>query len=846
MKGDKKIICLCALIVLLSLMATTGIAQTAFKSRFAPMHPFRLDGYNLPPDFCSTLKMDSADVDGDGDLDIFCAQDHQPSRLYINVGDRDGDGIVNFVNRPGRLPPDSLMIFDSEIEDVTGDGRPEIFAVRAKTYGYGAQRNFLYVNTGSGVFYDGSSNWAQDPPSSSQGIELCDLDGDLDLDIVVANGFVDAKLEAQPQYYLKERNRIYLNEGDTDDDGVPNFFDPYTDPDTRHNVWARLDNTQDIGCADINGDSLTDIVFANFADTNMIYLNLGDTDEDGIPNFAAATTSLLQAGEIYGDSTRDVCLADLDFDGDQDLFVMNTNSRNRLYLYYDSLGKFTEATETHLDPITFELQWDAEIADVNGDSLPDIFVAGDLPHLLFNDGTARFTDAGDYKLINTHFSSLDVELADIDGDGDPDALLGDLFEQNRFQLNDGTGDFTNDVTTVLAFPDADYSYDIALGDLDDDGDPDMYLANMHQEDRLYLQDETGCYLDVTATHLPDVTRETSFSVAFGRANPDIFPDILVTRNGNELFLFINNGDGSFRDASSQLPFLFPVAGGHTDSFFSDVDLDGDEDIFITTWSFFNLYPHRLFLNDGTGNFSDASGTHLPRDRFWAPCADYGDVNGNGRPDIAIASNGIGRATALYVNTGGGVFADSSANLGPDNPANISNNLVRFGDVDGDLDLDLFVGNAAGSGDRHRNQLYINDGKGRYTNETGLRLPDDRYYNPLDCFFFDIGDDGDQDLVIANYLLGYEHQPFNILQVYINNGNGFFFDETSSYVRKNSVTGEMHLCLDGGDIDGDGDIDILAGTDGQTRLYFNHTTLPAGSSGRRKTPQRADPATFRMK
>ncbi len=127
------------------------------------------------------------------------------------------------------------------------------------------------------------------------------------------------------------------------------------------------------------------------------------------------------------------------------------------------------------------------LGDLDGDGDLDAFVAnsgiyGDQNKVWLNDGTGTFTDSGQ-SLGNTH--SADVALGDLDGDGDLDAFVTNWSDPNKVWLNDGTGDFT-DSGQSLGSSD---SWGVALGDLDGDGDLDAFVANSYGEpNKVWLND----------------------------------------------------------------------------------------------------------------------------------------------------------------------------------------------------------------------------------------------------------------------------------------------------------------------------------------------------------------------
>ncbi|MCI0588945.1 MAG: FG-GAP-like repeat-containing protein, partial [Planctomycetes bacterium] len=270
-----------------------------------------------------------------------------------------------------------------------------------------------------------------------------------------------------------------------------------------------------------------------------------------------------------------------------------------------------------------------------------------------------------------------------------DAFVGNNEEQNRLYLNGGTGVFT-DVTTTNLPALTDQTTAVALGDVDGDGDLDVFVGNDGQS-RLYRNGGLGVFTDLTATNLPAL-RDSTRAVALGDADGDGDPDAFVGNDEEQNRLYLNGGTGVFTDVTgTKLPALLDATQAVA---LGDVDGDGDLDAFVGNIG----EQNRLHINGGTGVFTDLTGTNLPARIDFTEAVALGDVDGDGDPDAFVGNDG--EQNRLYLNGGTGVFTDLTATNLP--ALRDSTRAVALGDVDGDGDLDAFVGNIGG-----QNRLYSN-------------------------------------------------------------------------------------------------------------------------------------------
>lgn len=395
------------------------------------------------------------------------------------------------------------------------------------------------------------------------------------------------------------------------------------------------------------------------------------------------------------------------------------------------------------------------LEDVDGDGDRDALIGnGGQNRLYINDGSGVFTDATATNLPSIQDHTTALVLSDVDGDGDRDALIGNYGQQNRLYLNDGAGVFTD--ATATHMPAAVYpTTSLATEDVDGDGDLDALIGNSShfQSARLYLNDGAGVFTDVTASQLPSSKLRTT-SVALEDVDGDGDRDALIGKqaywgllcgwpapcypywySGSRLYL--NNGSGVFTDATSG---HLPSSGGSTRSLaFEDVDGDGDRDLLIgdqghrqpELWFYmprrsewWYLDQDRLYVNDGAGVFTEATGTSLPGYSSAALALVLEDVDGDGDRDALLGngsalfpplvSKGRRDPNRLYLNDGAGNFTDVTITNLPS--FSDTTRALALEDVDGDGDRDALLGNQG------HDRLYLNDGAGAFTDVTATHLP----------------------------------------------------------------------------------------------------------------------------
>lgn len=269
---------------------------------------------------------------------------------------------------------------------------------------------------------------------------------------------------------------------------------------------------------------------------------------------------------------------------------------------------------------------------------------------------------------------------------------------------------------------------VVVGDVDGDGDYDALVSYADKNSVLLLNDGKGKFTPSDQKFKPGSGAD------FGDLNGDKSLDIFITEEkSNEVWL--NDGKGSFSTSGQAL--TSPESSSVT---LGDLDGDGDLDAFVTNW---NGYPDQVFVNDGSGNFSD-SGQELGS--WFGTAVSLGDVDQDGDLDALVANNGeeVDNAPVLWLNDGTGVFTDSTQRLGFTNAY-----TAVLGDLDGDGDLDAFIANSGHNGANPADKVWLNDGKGVFS-DSGQSLG--TFYS-LTAVLADLEGDGDLDAVAGCWTVG---------------------------------------------------------------------------------------------
>lgn len=351
----------------------------------------------------------------------------------------------------------------------------------------------------------------------------------------------------------------------------------------------------------------------------------------------------------------------------------------------------TGASAAASDPATFRNAWEdrtrkaigktaewtnkVEIADLDGDGDPDLLFAngGDYEspgtpvasRVFENDGSGGFTDATQRVLNGLKTLTRVIKVADLDGDRRPDIVLGTTFHtQSRLFLG-GHGGWTD--VTATGFPKQRLSVgDLEPGDVDGDGDLDLVLAD------------------------------------WGKGSP-------LTNGGGLVRLWLNDGSGRFEDVTAD---RMPTALVRFSWDLELLDVDNDWDLDVVT-SCKLCATGRLYLNDGAGTFEDVTDQGMPasaNNYDFAPL----DLDRDGYLDLVTVNDGAstaqGFAELVFRNDGQGGFVDATDDWWPlESNVGWDDNVAVGLDVESDGDPDFVIGSLDGP-----DRLLLDDGTGHLT------------------------------------------------------------------------------------------------------------------------------------
>lgn len=377
--------------------------------------------------------------------------------------------------------------------------------------------------------------------------------------------------------------------------------------------------------------------------------------------------------------------------------------------------------------------------------------------------------------------------------------------------NTGSGVFVDGSASLPASSSDDFA--LAFGDFDGDKDLDVFIGGYDVAGRI-LRNDGGTFVVVDAA-FPSVPMKATDAHAVD-IDGDADLDLIVSSNFEPIRVFTNDG-GTFSApaelAANNDALTYKLAVG-------DVDGDGDVDVFMANagQGVASRGLNRLFLNDG-GQFSEAPAGMLPEQRQDSVAGLLVDVDGDQDLDLFVGNFGVGHR--LLLNDGAGTFTDQSDALLPA--------LVSYGtaavaaDFDKDGFVDIFLCNEGAPGangvrpNGEQNVLLRGSASGFSDATASLPVVDDASFG---VSVLDADGDGWLDLAVAN-LRG----PMTLLR----NDQGTFVDASANLPATNTQSPGDSLEVGAADVNGDGAVDLLFLQRNATPWLFLNVARSAATS-----------------
>ncbi len=360
------------------------------------------------------------------------------------------------------------------------------------------------------------------------------------------------------------------------------------------NFSIDLDNEYGVALADFDGDDKLDIFSVCISNFNRLFINRLASSTDSIKgNFfreegfqrKSEGTSDSKSESGYAELKLGVTVADVDNDGDEDLYICYLNSRNKLLLNNGS-GVFRDVSnQPNRACEDFDRSTAAAFADVDLDGNVDLYVTSENGSNKFfhNDGTGHFMDLTESSGLGTISGGSCATFSDINGDGYPDLCVTFWYGRNRIYLNESKNgrirfrDITDQTDLIKAPPVK--SNGATFADINNDGFPDLFIANKNDENKIYLNDGNGIFKDVSANYL-ERNVYLSNGAVFADFDLDGYQDLYLSNVGSNI-LYKNINGLFFKDVTSV--FGAEMNGYSTGSGVGDLDEDGKPDIYVANY-----------------------------------------------------------------------------------------------------------------------------------------------------------------------------------------------------------------------------------------------------------------------
>ncbi len=329
-----------------------------------------------------------------------------------------------------------------------------------------------------------------------------------------------------------------------------------------------------------------------------------------------------------------------------------------------------------------------------------------------------------------------VSTFDFNKDGYPDLTLATDQGQEILVYKNLNGNSFERIPGV--FDDSTFQKQVNWVDFDNDGDNDLFVTRYNYSNLMYINDGQFTFTKVnTSIGLIDEAAE-SYGATFGDLNGDHHLDLLVSNYSDPSRLYLNMGNGTFKDTTASIDPDFSNTLNFCSAFI-DYDNDGDLDIYKINDK---IFANELFRNDGNMIFTEVGSVTNTDIVISAMNAGVGDINNDGDFDFYVTNE---PPNNVLLKNDTGTFSDITSSSGTGFGSTCWGGI--FGDFENDGDQDLYVCSSV-SHYNHPNKLFVNNGDETFTTLTNEAIAFE-FVESFACAKTDFNNDGLLDIVISN-------------------------------------------------------------------------------------------------